>query len=261
MKTAVIQLAATGSKEKNIQNALALVHEAIAKKARFVLLPEVFHFRGKAGSQEEFRDAAELIPGASTAPFMDAAKTHRVAILAGSICEKIPGERKIYNTSVLIDPAGHIAARYRKIHLFDATIGKTEIMESRIFRAGRKKVTAKVGRWHIGLSICYDVRFPELFRAYARAGAEILCVPSAFTKTTGQAHWETLLRARAIENFCYVLAPNQIGKDARGIARYGNSMIVDPWGKILTRASGDREEIIYSELDKNFLRARRKVLV
>ncbi len=260
MKTAVIQLNATSHKEKNIQKALALVDKAIVRGAKFILLPEAFHFRGKADLREGFRAIAERIPGMSTTPLMDTARKHKVAILAGSICEKIPGEHKTYNTSVLIDPSGRITARYRKMHLFDATIGATKIKESRFFRGGRRKATAKVGPWHIGLSICYDLRFPELYQAYAQGGAEILCVPSAFTKVTGQAHWETLLRSRAIENLCYVLAPNQTGKDGRGITGYGNSMIVDPWGKVLARASDDKEEIIYAQLDKTFLRERRKIL-
>ena len=260
MKTAVIQLNATGNKEKNMQRALALTQKAIAREAKFILLPEAFHFRGKVDLRGGFRNIAERIPGASTKPFMDMAKKYRVTILAGSICEKISEQKKICNTSVLIDPSGRIAARYRKMHLFNAMIGTTKVKESRLFRSGRKKAAAKIGPWRVGISICYDLRFPELYQAYARDGIEVLCVPSAFTKTTGQAHWETLLRARAIENLCYVLAPNQTGKDGRGITSYGNSMIVDPWGKVLARASGDKEEIIYAKLDKNFLQERRKIL-
>jgi nitrilase len=119
---------------------------------------------------------------------------------------------------------------------------------------------AKAGNWVIGISICYDLRFPELYQRYARQGAEILCVPSAFTKMTGMAHWEVLLRARAIENLCYVLAPNQIGRDGNGVPSYGNSMIIDPWGKILARASGSKEEIIYADLDKRALKDQRAIL-
>jgi len=188
------------------------------------------------------------------------AKKHKVTILAGSICEHIPGKNKVYNTSVLIDARGVVAAKYRKNHLFDALVGGTNIKESQHFCAGRRMAAARVGSWTVGLTICYDLRFPELYQKYRKAGAHALCVPSAFTKITGQAHWETLLRARAIENLCYVLAPNQIGKDGRGIANYGNSMIVDPWGKVLARASGDKEEIIFADLDQKTLKDRRRTL-
>ena len=260
MKTAVIQFNATDNKKKNVQRALGMVQRAAARGAEFILLPEAFHFRGKADPRKGFQKIAERIPGVSTVPFMDMAKRHKITILAGSVCEKISGKIKTYNTSVLIDPLGRIVARYRKIHLFNAAIGKKKINESQFFRPGSKKVMAKVGRWRVGLSTCYDLRFPDLYQSYARQGAEILCVPSAFTKVTGQAHWEELLRARAIENLCYVLAPNQIGKDGKGIDSYGNSMIVDPWGKILARASGDKEEILFARLDKDLLREKRKML-
>jgi len=260
MKTAVIQLNATNNKEKNVERALRLVHRAVAAQAKFILLPEVFHFRGTADPREGFQDIAENIPGPSIKPLMDVAKTCKVVILAGSVCERIPGKKKTYNTSVLIDATGQAAAQYRKIYLFDALIGKTRVKESQHFCAGRRMVMAKIGSWKAGLSICYDLRFPELYQKYAKAGADILCVPSAFTRVTGRAHWEALLRARAIENLCYVLAPNQIGKDGRGVANYGNSMIVDPWGKVLARASGDKEEIIYARLDKRMLKEARTIL-
>ena len=259
MKTAVIQLKSANNKEKNIKKALCLVKCAIERKAKFILLPEAFNFRGKVDPREGFGDVAEQIPGPSIIPLMEAAKKNKVTILAGSICEKISGERKAYNTSVLINTRGGIAAKYRKIHLFDARIGKAGVQESQYFKEGRKPVMAAVGPWNVGLSICYDLRFPGLYLTYRERGADILCVPSAFTKMTGQAHWETLLRARAIENICYVLAPNQIGKDGKGVVSYGNSMIIDPWGKILARASGNREEIIFAELNKHLTKDRREV--
>ncbi len=260
MKTAVIQLNATGDKERNVQRALKLVRKAKARGAEFILLPEAFHFRGKVDPRRGYQDVAENIPGESLKPFMAEARKGKVNILAGSICEKISGDKRTSNTSVMIDTRGNIVAQYRKIHLFNAAIGKKKVNESQFFRPGRKKVMAKVGEWNMGLSICYDLRFPELYRTYAQQGAHILCVPSAFTKVTGQAHWETLLRARAIENLCYVLAPNQTGKDGKGIAGYGNSMIIDPWGRILARASDDREEVIFAQLDKKLIRGRRKIL-
>ena len=260
MKTAVIQLNATDNKQRNIEKALLLVNRAVARKAKFILLPEAFNFRGKAGLRKGHAKVAERIPGMSTEPFIDAAKKHRVFILAGSIGEFVPGRKNFFNTSVLIDDRGRIAAKYRKIHLFDAVIGKVKVKESRVFCHGSKAVVTMVGNWAVGMSICYDLRFPELYQKYARQGAEVLSVPSVFTKMTGMAHWEALLRARAIENLCYVLAPNQIGKDGNGVPSYGNSMIIDPWGKILARASGVKEEIIYADLDKKALKDRRAIL-
>lgn len=260
MRTAVIQLKSTQNKEKNIKKALRLVKCAVAREAEFILLPEAFNFRGKVDPREGFKGVAEKIPGLSLMPLMETAKKNRVAILAGSICEKISGGRKVYNTSVLINGRGEIAAKYRKVHLFDAQIGKVKVQETQHFAAGRKSVMAAVGPWKAGLSICYDLRFPGFYLKYKERGADILCVPSAFTKMTGQVHWEILLRARAVENACYVLAPNQIGKDGKGVVSYGNSMIVDPWGKILARASGDREEIIFAELSKSLIKDRRNVL-
>jgi len=260
LKVAVIQLGAGNNKEKNIKKALCLIRKAAAKKAKFILLPEAFNFRGKADAQKGFSDIAETIPGPSTKALMDAARAHGVTILAGSVCERVSEKKKTYNTSVLIDDRGRISARYRKIHLFHALIGKTKVRESQYLSSGRKAVTAKMGSWTIGLSVCYDLRFPDLYQKYVRAGADILCVPSAFTKMTGRAHWEVLLRARAIENFCYVLAPNQIGKDGRGITHYGNSMIVDPWGRVLARASGGKEEIIFARINKALIKKERNVL-
>lgn len=260
MKTAIIQINAVNNKEQNIDKAQSLVCRAVRQKAKFVLLPEVFNYRANGNARGALVDIAENFPGPSTKPLMEVARKHRVFILAGSICERISNNKKVFNTSVLIDPRGRITAKYRKIHLFDAVIDKTKLRESQCFRGGRRPIVSRIGRWTAGLSICYDLRFPELYQKYARAGANILCVPSAFTKMTGLAHWESLLRARAIENLCYVLAPNQIGKDGQGIVSYGNSMIVDPWGKILARASGDKEEIIYAHLDKKILRKRREAL-
>jgi predicted amidohydrolase len=260
MKTAVIQLKSGSNKEKNIKKALCLVKCAVARKAKFILLPEAFPFRGKIDPHRGFADVSERIPGQSTLALMDAAKKNKVAILAGSVCETIPGGKKVYNTSVLINARGEMAAKYRKVHLFDAQVGDVKVKESQYFKNGRKNAMAAIGPWNIGLSICYDLRFPGFYRKYKQGKADILCVPSAFTKITGQAHWEILLRARAVENLCYVLAPNQIGKDGKGVASYGNSMIVDPWGKVLARASGDQEEIIFADLKKRVIKERRGML-
>lgn len=259
MKIALIQLNAGPDKKRNIDRALRFILEAIRSKAQFILLPEVFNYRGPL-NRARLNAVAEFIPGESILPLMLFARAHRVYILAGSIYEKIKSKTKVFNTSVLIDSAGRIRSRYRKIHLFDAVVDKKVLKESQIFLPGKKPVVAEVGAFQIGMSVCYDLRFPELFRFYAKSGVNVLCVPSVFTKTTGRAHFEILLRARAIENLCYVLAPNQIGRNSQGVLSYGNSMVVDPWGKILARASENREEIIYVDLKSQvILEARRRL--
>lgn len=260
MKAAVIQFRATNNKERNIKRALEFVQRAVERKAKFILLPEAFNYRGKFSSRGGFGSIAETIPGPSIKPFMDIAGRSKVVLLAGSICEKVPGTKKVYNTSVLINASGKIAAKYRKVHLFDAQIGKVNVRESKDFLAGQRSVVASIGPWKIGLSICFDLRFADVYLKHKKMNVDIVCVPSAFTKMTGQAHWEPLLRARAIENMCYVLAPNQIGEDSKGVVSYGNSMIVSPWGEILVRASGTREEIIFAEMDKRLIRRKRAVL-
>jgi len=260
MKIAVIQLDAKANKQNNIDRAVSLVKKAAAQKAKFILLPEVFSFRGRMKTPLQRRDMAENIPGISLRPLMELARQKKVFILAGSVLERVPGAVKVYNTSVLIDDRGKVIAKYRKRNLFDAVFGKKKVKESEQLLAGKRPALTKVGFFNVGLTICYDLRFPELYRSYALKGAHVLCVPSAFTKKTGQAHWEILLRARAIENLCYVLAPDQIGKDSRGVPSYGNSMIIDPWGRIVARASGHREQIIFAHLDKHEIMKARKIL-
>ncbi len=260
MKTAVIQLNARDNKRENIKNALKWVERAIAAKARFILLPEVFNYRGPIDKKTSRDWIAEDIPGESSVPFLSLAKKAKVFILLGSLYEKVRGTRMVYNTSVLIGNQGKIAGKYRKIHLFNAILGSKTIRESKTFLKGRKTTHVHVGGLVVGLTICYDLRFPSLYQSYAQGGGEVLCVPSAFTEKTGKAHWEVLLRARAIENLCYVLAPNQVGEDYRGIKAFGHSMIIDPWGEILAQASRDREEILYAYLEKERIREKRQIL-
>ncbi|VAX37468.1 FIG003879: Predicted amidohydrolase / Aliphatic amidase AmiE [hydrothermal vent metagenome] len=256
MKVAVIQFNATSNKQDNITKAVDFVRQAAHQKAEFILLPEVFVFRGKRESE-----VLESIPGESLKPVMDLAQRHKIFILAGSIYERCPKEKnKAYNTSVLIDSRGKIQAKYRKIHLFDAVIDNKKICESAQFLAGRRRVLTHVKGFGVGLSICYDLRFSQMYKKYTELGAEILCVPSAFTRQTGRVHWEILLRARAIENTCYVLAPNQVGQDGRGVYSYGHSMIIDPWGEILAEASAEQEEIIFAKLDKKLVKKMRLMI-
>jgi len=259
MKTALLQYCAGADKQKNLSKALSLSKEALEKGSKFVLLPEVFNFRGDGRDRELFSRSMERIPGPSSRAFVGLAQKHKASFLLGSIIEKAT-KSLAYNTSVFIDPQGKFSATYRKIHLFDARIGDKIIKESDSFRAGKKLTMVKIGEFQAGLSICYDLRFPQLYQEYASKGADILTVPSCFTQKTGEAHWETLLRARAIENLSYVLAPNQVGTDLRGMQAYGNSMIISPWGEIISRGSGSGEEIIFGEISIEEVKKARAIL-
>lgn len=259
MKIALIQLSAGVDKAANVAQAIDFVEQALHKGAKLVCLPEVFNYRGDTRHKETVRAMAENIPGASTQPLLRLAKFHKAYILAGSILESA-SNGKAYNTSVLINPAAKIIAKYRKIHLFDARLGDKIIKESQCFNPGKLPVTATLGDFKAGLSVCYDLRFPGLYGQYAKKRADLLFVPSCFTQKTGAAHWEVLLRARAIENLSYVLAPNQVGSDFRGVASYGNSMIVSPWGEVIARASGDKQEIIYGDISVDQVTQARNIL-
>lgn len=244
---AAVQLCAGSDKTANLEKAEAFVAEAVRHGAQLVALPEVFLWRGLRDLEGSM---AEPIPGPSTNRLGDLARRLGIHLLAGSILEE--GGAKPFNTSVLFNPRGDIVARYRKLHLFDVDIpGHVTIRESDTRAGGDGVVTAPTDLGVIGMSVCYDLRFPELYRQLTLAGAEIVTVPSAFTFPTGTAHWEVLLRARAIENQVYVIAPDQIGRSPSGVVDFGNSMIIDPWGKPLARAA-DREMVIYAEIDRDY---------
>ena len=260
MKIAVIQFGAGTDKQGNVEKALSFLEKAAAKHAKFILLPEVFFFRGRLGTKRSLHDIAETTQGPTVSQIRRFAKSKKVYVLAGSIYEKVQGSRKVYNTSLLINPSGNIAAKYRKINLFNAVFGEKSVCESDYFLKGKREATSSIKKFRVGLSVCYDLRFPELYKRYAKRGVDVLTVPSAFTYKTGVAHWEILLRARAIENLSYVVAPNQIGTDSRGIRYYGNSMIVDPWGKILARATTNKEQVITAEMSQDVIKDCRKVL-
>lgn len=259
MKIAAIQLNCGTDKKANIAKAVDFVNEAIAKGAKAIFLPEVFNYRGPLDRNVVAR-VAEKIPGESLTPLMDLAKQHRVFILAGSIYEKVSKNPKCYNTSVLINDYGRIAAKYRKINLFDAVVRDRILRESKNFLPGKSPSIIMVGSLLLGMTVCYDLRFAALFRGYGKKRCGMVSVPSNFTHQTGQAHWEVLLRARAIENLCYIIAPNQCGDSPAGVKTYGNSMIIDPWGGILARASGDKEEVIYAEAQREALEYSRAIL-
>ncbi len=227
-----------------------------APYADLLLLPECFAVRG---APADLRAAAEIIPGPVCAWSAALARRRRAWVLAGSLPEKCGA--RIFNTSLLFDRRGRLAARYRKIHLFDSRLpGGRAQRESAVYAAGTRPVLVRIEGWLCGLSVCYDLRFPELFRRYADAGAHLLCAPANFTRVTGQAHWNVLLRARAIENQAFVLAPNQCGANpADGVAAYGHSLAVDPWGLVLADGGG-REGVVSATLQPAALRRARNCL-
>lgn len=253
---AAIQVSATSDKAENLRRAERLVREAAGRGASLVALPELFNWRGKRSEETAH---AETLEGESLGLIARLARALSVHIVAGSITERAPGGAKSYNTCVLFDAAGRRLAVYRKIHLFDVDLaGRVSTRESEAKQGGSETVAAPTELGTIGLSICYDLRFPELYRALAFAGAEVILVPSAFTAPTGEAHWEVLIRARAIENQAYVVAPAQFGPNAHGFSDFGNSMIVDPWGRVVAHAAGDREQVIVAAIDLDYLRQVRR---
>jgi deaminated glutathione amidase len=244
LSVALVQLDATDDVEANLVVAVALADEAAAA-ARLVALPEYLQYRGPDSG---FRNSARSIPGPHTESFAEVARRRDAWILLGSTAETSSDPLRPYNTSTLIAPDGSIAATYRKIHLFDVTVDRGPVdTESARVTAGDRVVTTSIDGVTVGLSICYDVRFPELYRTLTLAGAQILMVPANFTERTGRDHWEVLLRARAIENGAYVLAPAQVGGPP-GSPSFGRSMVVDPWGTVIAQAP-DSVGITYAELD------------
>jgi predicted amidohydrolase len=254
---AVVQMTSTSDKAANLEKAERMIRLAAARGARLIGLPETFNWRGKRADEPE---AAEDLDGDTLTSMSRLAQQLEIHLLAGSITEHVPGEKRRYNTSVLIAPDGARLAVYRKIHLFDIDLpGRVTVKESDAKLPGSEVVTAATELGTIGLSVCYDVRFPELYRRLVYAGASILAIPSAFTFPTGEAHWEVLMRARAIENQCYVLAPAQFGTNVHGFADYGNSMIVDPWGRVLARAA-EQEGVLVAPIDIEYLERVRREL-
>jgi len=254
---AVVQMTTSSDKAANLEKAERMVRLAAARGALFVGLPETFNWRGK---RSEEAAAAESLEGATLTAMARLARELDIHLLAGSITEHVPGEDRRYNTSVLFSPNGAQLAVYRKMHLFDIDLpGRVTVKESDAKLPGSEVLTAATSLGTIGLSVCYDVRFPELYRRLVDAGATLLTIPSAFTFPTGEAHWEVLIRARAIENQCYVLAPAQFGTNVHGFSDYGNSMIVDPWGRVLARGS-DQEGVLVAPIDMDYLaRVRREL--
>jgi predicted amidohydrolase len=235
-------------KAHNLTRADELVRSAAGNGANVVLLPEKFNVMGN--SKDYFENAEPLEGGETIGWASDLARSLKIDLIAGSIVEKVAGSDKLANTCVHLGPAGETKAIYRKIHMFDVEVGGQVYRESDHENRGSEIVATTVGdQTALGLTICYDLRFPELYRILAVDGALIETVPAAFTYATGEAHWELLLRARAVENQVFVLAANQFGYHDGDRRSYGNSMIVDPWGTVLARAADDGEAVVASELD------------
>jgi predicted amidohydrolase len=246
VRVAAVQLNSNWDKGRNLAAAERLVRAAVADGAELIALPEKWNL---LAAGEELAAGAETLDG----PSLDAARSWAreldIHLLAGSIAERgaDPGE-KVFNTSVLIGPDGADLAVYRKIHMFDVEAGGVAYRESEHEQPGEEIVTAAVDGVELGLTVCYDLRFPELYRILAVRGARLIAVPSAFTAATGRDHWEVLLRARAIENQVFVIAPNQVGEVPPHYSSYGHSAVVDPWGVVLATAA-DGECFIAAELD------------
>jgi deaminated glutathione amidase len=244
LRAAAVQLNSTADVARNVEVAERLVRAAAADGAELVGLPEKWNL---LGSGEELIAGAEDLDGPTLSAARSWARELGIHLLAGSIAERSGGGRA-RNTSVLIGPDGEDVAVYRKIHMFDVDVGGVSYRESESEDAGEEIVTAPVGDLLAGLTVCYDLRFPELYRILAVRGARIVTVPAAFTLQTGRDHWEVLLRARAIENQVFVLAPGQVGKAPPHYESYGRSMIVDPWGVVLATAP-DEECFVAADLD------------
>jgi deaminated glutathione amidase len=246
LNVAIIQMNSQDDKQANIATALDLIDRAAATGARLVALPEVWPY---LGPDDVSRDQAETIPGPISELLAQRARHHGIYIHGGSVYETRPGDPGMYNTTVVIDPTGEIIARYSKIHMYDVVLdGVAKYQESATVTPGHETAITEIDGIPVGLTICYDLRFPELFRILALKGAQAIMLPAAFTLMTGKDHWETLIRARAIENGLYMIAPAQWGTHPPGNWCYGRSMVVDPWGTVVTTAS-DGVGIAYATVD------------
>jgi predicted amidohydrolase len=245
VRVAAVQLNSNGDKARNLAAAERLVRGAAADGAEFVALPEKWNLL--AGGAE-LAAGAEPLDGPSLTAARGWARDLGIHLLAGSISEQGDDGEKASNTSVLIGPGGDDLAVYRKIHMFDVDAGGVSYRESEFERPGAEAVVAQAGELEVGMTVCYDLRFPELFRILALRGARLIAVPSAFTLATGRDHWEVLLRARAIESQLFVLAPNQWGEAPPHYSSFGRSLIVDPWGVVLATAP-DGECFVAADLD------------
>jgi predicted amidohydrolase len=254
---AAVQMSSQADVGENLDRAAALIREGARRSARIALLPENFAYFGDEEGKRAH--AEELSPEASSASLgpiarrlADLARELQIHIVAGGMPERSADPARPYNTCAVFGPDGRLAATYRKYHLFDVDLVERQYRESAGTTPGNEAVAVKLGNLQVGLSICYDLRFPELYRALSALGAEVLVVPAAFTVTTGKDHWHVLLRARAIEAQAYVVAAAQWGKHPQGQQTYGKSCIIDPWGEVVAQAS-EGEGVITAALDRAYL--------
>jgi deaminated glutathione amidase len=257
IRVACVQLTSRADKAANLERTERLVARAAATGADVVVLPEKWN---AIGDTAVLHAAAEPIAGGESVEAMSSwARTHGITLVGGSITERREGREKLSNTCLVFDPEGELAAVYRKIHLFDVDVGGHRYRESDAEEPGDEPVVARLEDWPIGLSVCYDLRFPELYRILTLEGAELVTVPAHFTLYTGKDHWHVLLRARAIENQLFVAAAAQVGETIPGKLSYGRSLVADPWGTVLAQAP-DEETVIFAELDRERLREIRRNL-
>jgi predicted amidohydrolase len=257
VRVGAVQLNSTDDLDRNLTSADRLVREAAARGAELVVLPEKWSV---LGTSAQMAAGAQPLDGACVTWARSTARELGIDLLAGSIVERVPGQEKTANTSLHIGPDGEICAVYRKIHMFDVEVDGVLYAESRDEQPGSEPVVSELaGGAVLGMSVCYDVRFPELYRILAVRGAQVIAIPSAFTLATTRDHWEVLVRARAIENQCFVVAANQIGASGAGNRSGGRSLIIDPWGLVLATAP-DEETAIVADLDFESQRAIRAKL-
>ena len=257
MRAAAVQLSSTPDRDRNLEAADRLTREAAARGAELVVLPEKWPV---LGTPEQTTAGAEPLDGPALTWARATARELGIDLVAGSLAESVPGADRGANTAVHVGPDGEDRAVYRKIHMFDVEVGGRAYRESEQEAPGDEPaLSATADGTGLGITICYDLRFPELYRLLATDGAKVLTVSAAFTETTTREHWEVLLRARAIEDQCYVVASNQIGEHAPGIRSGGRSMIVDPWGVVLATAP-DAETVVVADLDLDRLESIRTKL-
>lgn len=257
----LVSLTATSDKAKNIEKAAAMIEEACARGAEWVCLPEMFAYHGP---YDALWSNAEFEDGPLNQLLASLAKKNKVVLFAGSVGERPPNSSsgKVYNTQYIFGRDGSMVAKYRKTHLFNllSESGAPLYCESDGYLAGDRAVSFELDGWRIGLATCYDLRFPEYFASLGRTSKlDCLLIPSAFTLQTGMYHWSVLLRARAIENLCYILAANQVGQHSPGKVSYGHACVVDPWGTVLAD-SGHQEQVIVATLRRELIKSSRSQL-
>lgn len=256
-QTALVQYCSSTDWEENVAGLSALVRQAAAEGAEMVCLPETSSFMAR-NREALFAAIVDEAEDKALAAFRALAKELNIWLLPGSLCVRSgKASEKAANRAFVIAPDGNIRARYDKIHLFDVQLSQEQHRESANYDAGSEVTTAELPWGVVGMSVCYDLRFPALYRELARRGAAFLTVPSAFTRETGEAHWHVLLRARAIENGCFVFAAAQAGEHENGRRTYGHSLIIDPWGVVLAEAEGMAAQVISARVDAEEVAAAR----